>query len=114
MRRPASWRILLAAFILVSFSLLFSVACGGGGTQGPGQEKASSNLTAAGSTFVAPFFNKVFQQYASDTGTQVNYQSIGSGGGVTQFIDKTIDFGASDAPMSDAELAKAKGRGLNE
>jgi phosphate transport system substrate-binding protein len=113
LRRPASWRILLSALTLVSFSLVFSVACGGGGTQGPGQEKASSNLTAAGSTFVAPFFNKVFQQYASDTGTQVNYQSIGSGGGVTQFIDKTIDFGASDAYLTDDEMQRAGGNPMN-
>lgn len=102
---------------LVTFSLAFSTACGGGGSQGGGQgnptQGGSSNLTAAGSTFVAPFFNKVFQQYASDTGTQVNYQSIGSGGGVTQFIDKTIDFGASDAFLTDDETQRAGGDPMN-
>jgi phosphate transport system substrate-binding protein len=104
---------LLSSLTLGTFLLVFAVACGGSGGEQGGQEKAAPNLTAAGSTFVAPFFNKVFQQYASDTGTQVNYQSIGSGGGVTQFIDKTIDFGASDAFLTDDETQLAGGNPMN-
>ena len=67
---------------------------------------AATNLTGAGGTFPAPVYAKWADAYQKATGVQVNYQGIGSSGGVKQIIAKTVDFGASDAPMSDADLEK--------
>jgi len=69
----------------------------------------SVDLTGAGATFPYPIYSKWFSDYASRTGVKINYQSIGSGGGIRQLQEGTVDFGASDSPMSDDEMAKAKG-----
>lgn len=69
----------------------------------------SVDLTGAGATFPYPIYSKWFSDYATKTGVKINYQSIGSGGGIRQLSEQTVDFGASDAPMSDAEMSKAKG-----
>ena len=69
----------------------------------------SQGLTGAGATFPYPIYSKWFSDYAARTGVKINYQSIGSGGGIRQLSEMTVDFGASDAPMSDAEMAAAKG-----
>jgi len=71
--------------------------------------KGSVDLTGAGATFPYPIYSKWFADYAQQTGVKINYQSIGSGGGIRQLSEETVDFGASDSPMSDDELAKAKG-----
>jgi phosphate transport system substrate-binding protein len=63
-------------------------------------------LLGAGSTFIYPLFSKMFSDYNSKTGIQVNYQSIGSGGGILQLTNKTVDFGASDGPLNDEQTAK--------
>jgi phosphate transport system substrate-binding protein len=68
-----------------------------------------ADLTGAGATFPAPIYQKWFAEYAAKTGVKINYQSIGSGGGVRQISEQTVDFGASDAPMSDEEMSRAKG-----
>jgi phosphate transport system substrate-binding protein len=66
------------------------------------------SITGAGATFPYPLYSKWFAEYQkSEPEVQINYQSIGSGGGIRQFLDKTVDFGASDAPMTDEQLAKA-------
>ena len=66
-------------------------------------------LNAAGATFPYPIYSKWFDLYhQAHPNVQINYQSIGSGGGIRQLSEGTVDFGASDSPMSDAELAKAK------
>ncbi len=70
---------------------------------------AAQDLTGAGATFPYPIYSRWFSDYAAKTGVKINYQSIGSGGGIRQLSEQTVDFGATDAPMSDAELAKAKG-----
>ncbi|GBU12545.1 phosphate ABC transporter periplasmic binding protein [Enterobacterales bacterium] len=67
---------------------------------------AATNLTGAGGTFPAPVYAKWADAYQKATGNQVNYQGIGSSGGVKQIIAKTVDFGASDAPMKDEDLNK--------
>lgn len=64
----------------------------------------AAELTGAGSTFVYPVLAKWSEAYKAKTGNSVNYQSIGSGGGLKQIKAKTVDFGASDAPMSFEEL----------
>ncbi len=70
---------------------------------------AAQDLTGAGATFPDPIYRKWFSDYAAAKKVQINYQAIGSGGGIKQLSEQTVDFGASDAPMSDAELANAKG-----
>ncbi|HGJ5876078.1 MAG TPA: phosphate ABC transporter substrate-binding protein PstS [Arsenophonus sp.] len=65
---------------------------------------AATNLTGAGATFPAPVYAKWADSYQKETGNQINYQGIGSSGGVKQIIAKTVDFGASDAPLSDEKL----------
>ena len=69
----------------------------------------SVDLTGAGATFPYPIYSKWFNDYARATGVKINYQSIGSGGGIRQLSEQTVDFGASDSPMSDQELANANG-----
>ena len=69
----------------------------------------SVDLNGAGATFPYPIYSKWFADYAASTGIKINYQSIGSGGGIRQLSEQTVDFGASDSPMSDQELANAKG-----
>jgi len=64
----------------------------------------ASNLTGAGATFPYPLYSKWFDTYHQATGVEVNYQSIGSGGGIQQLKNGTVDFGASDAPLNDAKL----------
>jgi len=67
----------------------------------------AQELTGAGATFPFPIYSKWFDAYASKTGIRINYQSIGSGGGIRQISEHTVDFGASDGPMSDEELSRA-------
>jgi phosphate transport system substrate-binding protein len=65
-------------------------------------------LNAAGATFPYPIYSKWFDQYhTAHPNVQINYQSIGSGGGIRQLLDKTVDFGASDGPMNDDQLKQA-------
>ena len=65
-------------------------------------------LNAAGATFPYPMYSKWFDVYhQAHPNIQINYQSIGSGGGIRQLLDKTVDFGASDGPMNDEQLKQA-------
>jgi phosphate transport system substrate-binding protein len=100
---------------------LLLAACGGGdagsgGGATPGEMAKQANgsgggitLTGAGATFPYPIYSKWFSEYGKANPLRVNYQSIGSGGGIRQVTEGTVDFGASDAPMNDEELAKAPG-----
>jgi phosphate transport system substrate-binding protein len=70
--------------------------------------RAETLINGAGSTFGYPIYSKWFDAYAkSNPGIHFNYQSIGSGGGIKMLMDKTVEIGASDAPLSDEQLAKA-------
>lgn len=73
------------------------------------ESSGSVDLTGAGATFPYPLYSKWFNDYAAATGVRINYQSIGSGGGIRQLSEGTVDFGASDSPMKDEDIAKAKG-----
>src|SRR5690349_11399135 len=111
-------KLLLVAFL--------AAACGKGSgpvskDNGTGSQPASGmdqprtggsvDLPGEGATFPAPLYAKWIAEYAKVTpGVAINYQSIGSGGGIKQITEKTVDFGASDAPMKDEELAKAPGK----
>src|SRR3989449_11631606 len=75
---------------------------------------AQMMFNGAGATFPYPIYSKWFDDYANiDPSVRFNYQSIGSGGGQKQFLAQTVDFGASDGPMSDDNLAKAAGKLLH-
>ncbi|HYE26441.1 MAG TPA: phosphate ABC transporter substrate-binding protein PstS [Clostridia bacterium] len=70
---------------------------------------AQTALNGAGATFPYPMYSKWFSEYnKKHPGVQINYQSIGSGGGIRQVIAGTVDFGATDGPMTDEQLGKAK------
>ncbi|HKE36274.1 MAG TPA: extracellular solute-binding protein, partial [Candidatus Baltobacteraceae bacterium] len=78
--------------LALTFAALFASAIPGA---------AATTLTGAGSTWDYPFFSKAFYEYSKAHGdVQVNYQSIGSGGGIQQFTARTVDFGATDVPMN--------------
>src|SRR5689334_2726637 len=70
---------------------------------------AQTGLNGAGATFPYPIYSKWFNEYHNlHSDVQINYQSIGSGGGIRQVTAGTVDFGASDGPMTDEQLAQAK------
>lgn len=95
--------------------LAIAIACSpeksksGSDTGAAASQSGSVDLTGAGATFPYPIYSKWFSDYAAKTGVKINYQSIGSGGGIRQIQEQTVDFGATDGPMSDDELSKAKG-----
>ncbi|MEX1165711.1 MAG: substrate-binding domain-containing protein, partial [Hydrogenophaga sp.] len=86
-------------------TLIKSIAAAAFATMAMGPALAA-DITGAGSTFVFPMLSKWAEVYKKETGTGVNYQSIGSSGGVRQIRAKTVDFGASDAPVSGPDLDK--------
>jgi phosphate transport system substrate-binding protein len=89
---------------------LVSALVGSGGCSG-GQEKP--RLNGGGATFIYPMMSKWASEYDKAKGVEVNYQSIGSGGGIQQMTAKTFDFGCSDGPMNEEQLQKAKETGGN-
>src|SRR4051812_39439542 len=71
----------------------------------------SLTLNGAGATFPYPLYSKWVSEYQKvNPAVRINYQSIGSGGGIRQISERTVDFGASDAPMTDEQLGKAPGK----
>lgn len=72
-----------------------------------GTQAMRVDLTGAGATFPYPLYARWFNDYATRTNVRINYQSIGSGGGIRQILAGTVDFGATDVPMSDAEVAES-------
>ena len=67
---------------------------------------SAQDVTGAGATFPAPIYAKWADAYNKATGARINYQSVGSGAGIKQIKSKTVDFGASDMPLTDADLSK--------
>src|SRR5579859_239118 len=75
---------------------------------------SAETINAAGATFPAPIYQKWFEEYhKAHPDIQINYQSIGSGGGIKQLTEGTVDFGASDMPMTDAQIADLKVKPLH-
>ena len=72
----------------------------------PSPPGRAQDVTGAGATFPAPLYAKWASDYNKATGIKINYQSVGSGAGIKQIDAKTVDFGASDMPLKDEELAK--------
>jgi phosphate transport system substrate-binding protein len=81
------------------------------GDSGAKSAQLGGTLNGAGATFPQPVYQEWAARFQEKTGTTVNYQGIGSGGGVAQFTAGTVDFGASDASMSDEEIAEAQKKG---
>ena len=73
----------------------------------------AQGLTGAGATFPNPIYTKWFDAYHKKTGIQINYQSIGSGGGIRQFTEGTVDFGATDGPMNESQIQAVNGNVLH-
>jgi phosphate transport system substrate-binding protein len=102
---------------------LVASACGGGdrpssradttGAAGASESAGGTALTGAGATFPNPIYTKWFDAYAKQTGVRINYQSIGSGGGIRQFTEGTVDFGATDGPMNDEQIKAVNGNVLH-
>ena len=100
--------------LISAAAVLALIACGGNEPRtAADSQRASSggsvDLTGAGATFPYPLYSKWFSDYAAKTGVRINYQSIGSGGGIRQLSEETVDFGATDGPMTDDEMKRAKG-----
>ena len=104
----------MGAVLALAFAL---AACGGGGDSDSGnsgdtggqQVEGANSLSAAGASFPDPVYQQMFQAYNEETGVQVNYDPIGSGGGREEFINNTVDFAGSDAPMDQEEQDAAGG-----
>ena len=97
-----SFKRMLLPFLALSLSL---TACGGGNQTSDG-EGGSVSLAGAGASFPAPLYQRWFSEYNKEhPNVKVSYQSVGSGAGVEQFTQGTVDFGASDVAMSDEEIA---------
>ncbi len=100
--------------------LIASAACTGDGTidrtsvdvQATGARSRTDttvDLLGAGATFPYPLYSRWFNQFSQDSGVRINYLSIGSGDGISSLIADSVDFGATDVPMSDAEVARVPG-----
>lgn len=95
-------RLLALAFAISA------AACGGGPPDSPVATASTVRLTGAGATFPYPLYSKWFDEYhVRHPDVEINYQSIGSGGGIRQVLAGTVDFGATDGPMSDEQLQQA-------
>ena len=102
---------LLAGILAVGLA-----ACGKGDGSRAGADSSNNAspggataLTGAGATFPNPIYTKWFADYAAKKRVRINYQSIGSGGGIRQFTEGTVDFGATDSPMADSAIARVNG-----
>ena len=100
----------LVAWVSAVLFLLAAIACNNNGSGGSG----SVSLQGAGASFPSPLYQKWLSEYGNHhANVKIDYQSIGSGGGIKQLKEQTVDFGASDAPMSDADLKSAPGEILH-
>ncbi len=113
MRVGTQWKVSVITTLALA-------ACGGGDKPAPGGSGTAPAtatrgvaLTGAGATFPNPIYTKWFDAYARTTGIRINYQSIGSGGGIRQFTEGTVDFGATDGPMTDDQIKAVQGNVLH-
>src|SRR5947207_13592752 len=95
--------------LMAGVAAMVAAACGGTGTPTT-TDVGQGSLTGAGATFPGPFYDKAFLDYSIRyPQVKVNYQAVGSGAGIQQFVKKTVDFGASDVPMAATDIASAGG-----
>src|SRR3954467_1710407 len=113
-----SKRIVAAVLLAASLAVLVA-ACGsndsssgsGGSGSSSGGAKLTGTINGAGATFPLPVYQEWAARLKDKEGLTVNYQGIGSGGGISQFTAGTVDFGATDSAMEDSEVAAAKKKG---
>ncbi len=105
-RRPPG--VLLGVLLGVSLGACASDTPRGSDSTAVASAGVRVDLTGAGATFPYPLYSRWFNDYAQRTNVRINYQSIGSGAGIRQVLEGTVDFGATDVPMTDAELAQAR------
>ncbi len=104
-------RVRLVAWFTAVIVLFASFACN---PNGPGGPNGAVSLQGAGATFPNPLYQKWLSEYGKlHPNMRIDYQSIGSGGGIKQLKEQTVDFGASDAPMKDEDLKSAPGEILH-
>src|SRR6188474_3076417 len=107
---PISKTPRLTALLAIASLFLFALACSPGGNGGSGTTGSTINLQGAGATFPNPLYQKWLSEYGKlHANVRIDYQSIGSGGGIKQIKEQTVDFGASDSPMKDEDLKSAPG-----
>jgi phosphate transport system substrate-binding protein len=101
-----------AALLLVAVALV-AAGCTRSGTTpaAAGRPSSGAALKGAGATFPAPIYKQWFADYGRRTGARVSYDAVGSGEGILQFTARRIDFGATDVPLNDIELAQAEAIG---
>lgn len=106
---PSLWKSTRFVVVCLVLSLtLIGLACSPSGQNGAGPSGGALNLQGAGATFPSPLYQKWVSEYGKlHPNVRIDYQSIGSGGGIKQIQAQTVDFGASDAPMTDAEMKGA-------
>ncbi|RUT77640.1 phosphate ABC transporter substrate-binding protein PstS [Ancylomarina longa] len=102
-------QLLFTAIIAVALM----VSCGNAGKKKTESNAKAKTITGAGATFPQPFYNKIFKTYTKEQSLLVTYGGIGSGGGIRSLKDKIVDFGASDAFLSDKKLADMPGEVLH-
>lgn len=104
----SQWARVTALAVIVP--ALLTAACGGSSVSGATADVGKGSLTGAGATFPEPFYSKAFYMYNQlYPQVSVNYQAVGSGAGIQQFIQGTVDFGASDVPMQSSDISAAGG-----
>ena len=99
-------RLILLGLVLVSALSVLVAACGNDNNDSG--SKAGGTISGAGATFPQPVYDEWASRFKDNTGTTVNYNAIGSGGGIAQFTAGTVDFGATDSAMTDEEVAAVK------
>jgi len=98
----------IAAGAVTMGMLLAAAACSSSSSSSASGSGSASVINGAGSTFAAPMYEQWAGQYHQKHGVQINYQAIGSGGGISEYTQGIVDFGATDAPMSSTEQAAAQ------
>jgi phosphate transport system substrate-binding protein len=107
-------KLLSVPALLVTVAIIGAACSSNKSTGSAGGAFNGTGLTGAGATFPDPIYEKWFDSFRGlESGAKVNYQAIGSGGGVTQFTAKTVDFGASDAPLKDEEVSALTSAGID-
>ncbi len=92
--------------VFVFIACISLTACSGNKNKNEKSGSLRAEITAAGATFPQPFYNKVFNDYSTMTGNKLTYGGIGSGGGIRSLKDKVVDFGATDAFLTDEQAAE--------
>lgn len=104
----------IAATCVLAVCCALTVACSSSENSNDGRQPAAIRINGAGATFPYPLYSKWFDEYHQrNPAAEINYQSIGSGGGIRQVVAQTVFFGATDGPMSDEQLAAAPSKLLH-